>query len=40
MKNIKLTNYFNYMIGKAKKYFPIVLALQITTLSVGLINFA
>ena len=38
MKNIKLTNYFNYMIGKAKKYFPIVLALQITTLSVGLIN--
>lgn len=38
MKNIKPKKYFNYMIGKTKKYFPIVLALQITTLSVGLVN--
>lgn len=38
MKITTSENYFKYMIGKSKKFIPIILILQITTLAVGLIN--
>lgn len=38
MNVIKPTKYFRYMILKSKKYFPMVLLLQVSTLTLGLAN--